>query len=302
MIGKPAHVAICACTMDRPQGLGALLDGLARQRFDQVERPRLTLVIADNSKDGSARAMVEDAGQRLGFPTIYAHQPERGYSNARNALLDAAPADATWLAFIDDDEIPGPAWLDSLLATAKRSSAPLIAGPVRPIFPPDAPPWARQGGFFELGPFEEGASAPYVSTNNALVLASLIRERGWRFHPAFNRHGGEDEHFFRRAMRGGLVAVTSADAVVEETIPLERISRRWLFERHRRMGRTIARIDAMNGHSPARAVKALGWLAAGTGTCAAGLLGDSVRSIRGLCLVAWSLGSIEELASSRTDD
>ncbi|MEZ5824004.1 MAG: glycosyltransferase [Geminicoccaceae bacterium] len=294
------HVAICACTLDRPDGLASLLDGIRAQRFERNRPPRLSLVIADNSADGSARAMIDAARSNLDMPVVHAHEPAHGYANARNALLDAAPADADWLAFIDDDEVPAPIWLDSLLATAEESGAELIAGPVRPLFADGAPRWAVEGGFFELGPFDEGAPAPYVSTNNALVRKDAIDRPGWRFDPTFNRHGGEDEHFFRRAMASGLRAVTSADAVVFERIPPERTSRSWLFSRHRRMGRTIARIDCLNGHGALRAVKAAGWLAVGSGRWLGGLLfRDAVRDIDGLCRIAWSIGSLEELAGRR---
>ena len=292
----PVHVAICACTMDRPAGLAELLTGLAELRFQKVATaPRLTLVIADNSQAGSARAQIEAARSRLPFPVIYAHEPERGYANARNALLDATPGDADWFAFIDDDERPSPLWLDSLLATAEATAAPLIAGPVRPEFQETPPGWAERGGFFELGPFGEGEPAPYVSTNNALVRKSVIDRYGWRFDPAFNRHGGEDEHFFRRAMDAGLRAVTSADAVVSETIPPERVTPAWLFRRYRRMGRTIARIDRKNGRIASRAIKAAGWMVSGAANGITGIAGPSVRSMRGLCRLAWSAGSLEEL-------
>ena len=159
----------------------------------------------------------------------------------------------------------------ALLETARTSSARLVCGPVRPIFVSSPPDWALGGRFFELGPFDEGAKAIYVSTNNALVHAPSIHQHGWRFHPIFNSHGGEDEHFFKRAMDSGLKAVTSANAYVSETIPNERLNRQWLMQRHRRMGETIATIDQMNGKAALRFIKAAAWLFVGAFMSGAGL-------------------------------
>ena len=290
------HVAICACTMDRPAGLARLLQGIAAlQRHDALA----TLVIVDNSPNGSARGMVDDARSWIEMPIIYAHEPRRGYSMARNRQLDAAPADAAWLAMIDDDEVPEPQWLVALLETARRSGADLVCGPLLPEFEETPPTWAIEGRFFELGPFEEGAAAVYVGAGNCLVRAEPIRQQGWRFHLDFNDTGGEDEHFFRRAMDSGLRAVTSADGRVIEHIPASRTRLRWLMKRHARMGSTIATIDRMNGFAPLRAAKALGWLIVSTSMLIAGLFSGKVTAIRGLCRIAWACGSLKTLLLPR---
>ena len=288
MSGVP--IAICTCTLDRPQGLGKLLAAIGRLDLEGIEA---SLVVVDNSAEGSARATVD--AQAPDLPLVYVHEPRRGYATARNALLDATPREVEWMALVDDDEIPERGWLRALLRTAKRHEALLVCGPVRPAFEVEPPAWMVAGRFFELGPFEDGAPATYVSTNNALVHAASLWDRGWRFHEAFDRTGGEDEHFFRRAMAAGLPAVTSADALVVETIPAERTTLAWLIQRHRRMGRTIARIDRMEGRVAPRLVKALGWLVVGGALVVSGaVLGRTIAG-RGLCRLAWAGGSLEEL-------
>ena len=49
-------VTVCACTYRRPEGLRALLDGLAAQRFGAISPPRIEAVIVDNEGNAAARA------------------------------------------------------------------------------------------------------------------------------------------------------------------------------------------------------------------------------------------------------
>ena len=47
---------------------------------------------------------------------------------------------AQYIAFIDNDEAPSPAWLDELLAGLAEYDAGVVAGPVLPMF---EAPWRR---------------------------------------------------------------------------------------------------------------------------------------------------------------
>lgn len=289
-------VAIAAATVDRPDGLQALLDGIARLTFERVAEPAISVVIVDNSATGSAQGIVLDQAARLRWPLIYRHEPRRGLVHARNAQLAAAPDNADWIAMIDDDEIPDPAWLDALLATAAATSVPLVAGPVVPVFTAPPPAWAVSGRFFEMGPFADRQPIDTLYTGNALVSLRTVRAAGWRFDPAFNESGGEDEHFFRRAFAAGLTAVTAADARVFETIPPAKTTPRWLLRRHFRMGTTLATIDRLNDASTLallrRSAKGLARLALGIARLATVPRHGRLALMRGLADVARGAGAI----------
>src|SRR5207248_9671892 len=62
-----------------------------------------------------------------------------------------------------------------------------------------------------------------------------------RFDPAFGRSGGEDTYFFRQVRRVGAAIVASRSAIVEEIVPPERVSIRYLQHRYRRIGQTEGR-------------------------------------------------------------
>lgn len=290
------EVAIAACTVDRPDGLRRLLDGIARLTFTRMPEPKITVVIIDNAAEPSAAPIVDSFRALLRWPIIYFHEPKRGLVHARNAQLAAAPATADWIAMIDDDEVPVPEWLDALLATAFAYAAPLVAGPVVPSFVEPPPRWAVNGRFFEVGPFVDGAPIGFLYTGNALVSLRAVRAAGWRFEMAFNQSGGEDEHFFTRALRAGLKAVSAADARVYETIPSCRTTPRWVARRFFRMGTTLAAIDRLHHPHPAslirRALKGCAHMVIGFLTMAAVLVKGRLALVKGLSDIARGAGAI----------
>ncbi len=295
----PDKVAVCICTFRRPEGLRRLLTGLGALRFSRVARPEVLIVLADNAPDASAKDVVAEMRTRIPWAIRYVHEPRRGLAFARNATLDAVPGDARWVAFIDDDEEPAAEWLDALLATARAHAAPIVAGPVLPRFQSEPPAWIVAGGFFRRGPYVDGAPADVVATNNALVEARHIRRHGWRFDLAFNHNGGEDQHFFSRAVDAGLKAVTAAAAEVVETVPPQRVTLAWLLRRHFRMGTTLAKIDIMRAPTArsvlVRFAKAFGRMGLGAAQLVRAVPRDRSRAGVGICNVAWGLGSLAGL-------
>ena len=290
------RVAIAAPTVDRADGLRRLLDGLSKLTFTRVPEPEITVVIIDNAATPTAAPIVDAYRPLLRWPILLHHEPRRGLVHARNAQLDTAPATADWLAMIDDDEVPVPEWLDSLLAVAVAEDADFVAGPVVPAFVETPPAWALPSRFFEAGPFTDGAPIDYLFTGNALVSLGAVRAAGWRFEMAFNHSGGEDEHFFARALASGLKAVTAADARVHETIPPSKTTLRWVLRRYFRMGTTTAAIDRLDDPSPARIVRRValggGRIVVGLLTMASAVTKGELALVKGMSDVARGAGSL----------
>lgn len=302
--GKPRlRVAIAAPTVDRPDGLRRLLDGLAKLTFVRVPEPEITVVIIDNGPTPAAAPIVDAYRPLLRWPIVYHHEPRRGLVHARNAQLETAPVTADWLAMIDDDEVPVPEWLDSLLAVAETHDADFVAGPVVPAFVEAPPKWAGPSRFFEAGPYSDGAPITYLYTGNALVSLKAVRAAGWRFEMAFNHSGGEDEHFFARALETGLKAVTAADATVIETIPPSRTTTGWVMRRYFRMGTTVAAIDRMRDPSLTKAARrgALGCarMLVGLLTMASAVTRGELALVKGMSDLARGAGSLAGLVGVR---
>ena len=255
-------VTVCACTYRRPQGLRALLDGLARQRFRATRAPQLALVIADN--EGSAEAERACAAFRSASPLAlrYVREPRRGIPWARNACLDHVPPESDFFAMIDDDEVPEPDWLDELLRAQAASGADVVQGAVVPRFPEAAPAWMREGSFFGWPNqrLVEKSEAPVdgqalgsAATNNVLVRCAAVRKLDLRFDTRVGLRGWDDALFFRALARGGARIVYAARARVVEIVPPERATLRYLLRVEYRQGQKKLPIKLLFHEPPAGA-------------------------------------------------
>jgi succinoglycan biosynthesis protein ExoM len=293
------HVAVCCITFRRPEGLRRLLDGLNRLTFTRTPEPRVTVVVIDNDDGAPMRALVDSHRATCRWSLIYDCEPLQGLANARNRSLDHVPPDADYVAFIDDDEVPEPVWLDELLHVARTYAAPIVQGPVLPALPEHAPAWLRRGRFFEQGPYQDGVDLHFASTNNCLIELAVMRRLGLRFDARFNRTGGEDQHFFGCAIKAGQRVVTAEKALVRESIPESRATLGYLLRRRFRMGNTLAMIDRIEG-GPAlltkRVIKSGGRLTLGLAQSVILPLAQGRAGIaKGLCNAAWGAGALAGL-------
>jgi glycosyltransferase involved in cell wall biosynthesis len=289
------HVAVCCITFRRPEGLSRLLEGLNGLVFAKTQEPKVTVVVVDNDSAAPMRALVESFRLTFRWSLLYDCEPAQGLSNARNRALDLVPPDAECIASIDDDEVPLPGWLDELLYVRRTHGAPIVQGPVRPHFVSPPRRWLIRGRFFELGPYQDGASLHYGYTSNSLIDAAMVRGLRLRFDPRFGRTGGEDQHFFGRAIAAGHQVVTAERALVYEWIPASRTTLQYLLRRKFRMGTTLTMIDRIEGGKARLTVRAL----KGTGRIALGVaqvVSVVPRGFAGLatalCTMAWGAGNL----------
>lgn len=144
------HLTIAMLTYRRNEYLAQVIPQLLEQA-DDVSGPDTTagVLIVDNDPQAGARAVVEAARAALGSDPaespeplgeddsavsaltsrlVYVHEPEPGIVAGRNrALSEARGSDA--LVFIDDDEIPSPGWLASLVSTWRSQECAAVTGP-----------------------------------------------------------------------------------------------------------------------------------------------------------------------------
>jgi glycosyltransferase involved in cell wall biosynthesis len=216
-------------------------------------------------------------------------EKRKGIPPARNAAVAAALGLADWIAFIDDDEIPEPRWLDRLLALQRETGAAVVTGPVLPRFEAEPPAWVRAGGFFESPRFAHGSARPHAFTNNVLVATAALVGQAPLFDERFSFGVGEDNDLFERLALAGHTIVWADDAIVHELVPRERVSARWLLGRGFRTGSAATHIDRVRGRGVRRAIAHGGWcLAKGLALALAGP-SQHVR-VDGLRLAGFGVG------------
>ena len=239
------EVSVCIATT-RPAGLARLLESLARQKLP--EAATLEVVLVDNAACDASRAA---AGAWRGPGALRRiEEPVRNIALARNRTVDEARG--RWLAFIDDDETACEGWLTHHLDRARRGECDGVFGPVLPRLESVATRWLDPALFYARPRFETGTmlGRADLRSGNALIRAALFQGR--RFDPAYGRSGGSDTELFGRMLRAGARFEWCDEAWVEEWIPPERHTPRWLARRAFRGGVVSTRIESAGAPGPAR--------------------------------------------------
>ncbi len=236
------RVLIGICTMNRPEGLQRALEGIARQRLSMLKNCEIEVVVIDNSADGNAEPRILSMQSDYRFALGYRHVPERGLAVARNAAIAAAlDQGATHLAFVDDDEIPIPDWLEEIMHAVATPGAAAAVGPVLPLFAAPPPPWLPTDAFVTRA-ICDGDRVRAGYTGNCVIACAPLAEAGLRFDTRLNASGGEDTAFFRDLQGAGHRIAWAERAEVWEMVPAQRMRARWLLQRWYRTGLVEARL------------------------------------------------------------
>ncbi len=236
--------SVVICTYNRLRMLQDAVESCLRDAT--VRGVAFEVVVADNSPSGHARSFAEGLAA-AGHAVRWVHATPPNISVARNAGLQAAAAPL--VAFMDDDLVLEPGWLDHLLATLDQSGADVAVGPVRPRFAEGAAPaWDPDGSrFTRVLPLPSGTTLIVGGAGRLRDFSISTASSLWRretcftdpapFDPAFGASGGEDLDLFLRLEARGRRFVWCAEATVWETIPA---------------GRTALRYQAMRAYSGAQ--------------------------------------------------
>jgi succinoglycan biosynthesis protein ExoM len=260
------HVVVAVATYKRPNQLAELLTSFTAEQGPYA----FEVVVVDNDAAGSAEGIVSS----FDLPLSYVREPRPGIAAARNAALNVITETATHLLFVDDDEVVPPRWIQTLVEAAKKYNAEIACGPVRSVFPSDAPGWIERGGYIQRSPDVEGLTSRTPATNNTLVAITCLERAGFpRFDEGFSATGGSDTDFFTRLIAAsGARVVWVPSAEVWEEVPRDRLTFRWVMRRYIRINNVSGRIMLRTTSAPRLAGKAVWHIAVGTGRTAAAIL------------------------------
>jgi succinoglycan biosynthesis protein ExoM len=307
------RVTIGVPTYRRPEDLRTLLPVLLDHARDASADGRYAVgvLVVDNDPEGSGAAAVSE----IAAPGLrYVAEPTPGIAAVRNRILDEA-ADASLLAFIDDDERPEPAWLTSLLSTWAATGAAAVSGRILAEYVGELDPWIRAGAFFVRRRMPTGTPIDVAACGNLLLDLDQVRTFGVRFDSTLGLGGGEDTRFSRELARAGGRMVWCDESAAVDRVPVSRMTRAWVLTRawshgnatvllevsmtRRRWARLVVRVRG--------AVGGVARVAAGAARWVYGLLRGSLRHrarglravLRGAGMVAGACGVVfEEYARS----
>jgi len=245
-------VEVVVCTRNRARLLERACEAILLQDYP----PELwRLLIVDNLSTDDTPALAESIARRFPGRVRALRNREVGHSAARNAAVKETAA--TVVAFTDDDALPDPSWLRTLVETMAREGAQAGGGPVDIVLSGELPPWFLEDYLPYLAiwrPYEQVTRLVYNEHPRGVNLAVL---RGaFEEHGAFSPHLGlrgrrrlycEETEMCLRIERGGGRVVYSPLSRVRHCVEASRLTARWLSHRFLAQGRSEAIVNWMHG-------------------------------------------------------
>ncbi|WP_438750160.1 glycosyltransferase family 2 protein [Pararhizobium sp. O133] len=206
------------------------------------------IVVMENDADGlegANAAKMFFADHRVNGLVVIAHQ--RGNCHAYNAGWSMALSqypNLRAIAVIDDDEVAGPDWLDSLVSIQKQTRADLVGGPQLPDFEDRTRNDRKRHPVF-MPHYDTSGPVPILySSGNVLITRPVLDAMPRPFlDPLFNFIGGGDSDFYRRCRQKNFTFGWAKEAWVAETIPARRTEMSWIRARSLRNGAISAMLE-----------------------------------------------------------
>ena len=129
---------VCICTRNRVKYLGPTIDAVLKQ---YLSNSRFDVLVVDNgSTDGTAEMVAERFGTGTPVPVRYTREEKAGLSRARNRAVAETTSDI--IAFLDDDAIPEPGWLQAICnGFSLEPGIDSVGGAVVPVYEETLLPW-----------------------------------------------------------------------------------------------------------------------------------------------------------------
>jgi glycosyltransferase involved in cell wall biosynthesis len=195
-------------TYRRPDRLRSCLEGLSRLNYP---RHRFEIIVVDDGSPERPDAVMSQWRDHLDLTLLW--QVNAGPAAARNH--GAERAGSTWIAFIDDDCVPHPDWLQSLRTAFDAAPDHLIGGHTINALPQNPFSSASQALVDYLCLYFDGRGGRtrLFTSNNMAVRADHFHASGG-FDTRFPRAAGEDREFCDRWIAQRRGTTLARDAIV----------------------------------------------------------------------------------------
>ncbi|NES66117.1 MAG: glycosyltransferase [Okeania sp. SIO2D1] len=246
-------ISVAICTHNRADRLILALEGLVKQSLPSQNFEVLIIdnVSQDNTKEIGDRYQKEYSNFR------YIYEPVLGLSKARNSALNQAKG--KYIAYLDDDAIPGEEWLEAILDTF-TTVEPLpvcVGGPIYGLWEIPKPDWIDKvmEDFFTV--LDYGSKPRWFPAKRFPYGANMTyRKESLKSVGGFNEQLGRQGNKLLSqeellvnlilAQQGGQFYY-HPKASVQHWVPKERINANWLLSRSYWQGRSDAVADKIIG-------------------------------------------------------
>jgi len=233
------RITAAICTYNRYDLLPKAIASLERQ---SLPRSDYEILVIDNSPDHAQSSEFSIGFKDApGLSWVIERMP--GLSNARNVA--ARMAKSPLVAYMDDDAVAAPDWLEKLVAVFDRfgPEAEVVGGRVDPIWEVPQPRWLPDSLLGNVSVVNWGGSDRFAApgewvagTNIAFRIASLDKAGGFSVHLGRTRGGqallsNDETDVIERMTVQGARLIYAPGAVVEHLVPSERLTQGWFRRR-----------------------------------------------------------------------
>jgi glycosyltransferase involved in cell wall biosynthesis len=245
-VNRDKTISVAICTYNRAGRLYELIEAVRKQ---VCQIPYEILVIDNNSSDDTM-VVLKKLAMSDGAPLRFVREERQGIVHARNRAVEEAKK-STYMAFIDDDEIPCDGWLKAAVDALDRENAECVGGEIRVSLPcKECPEWLGQEllGFlgevkYDIQPFWITDSTTSLWCGNIAYRMSLFAD-GLRFDQRYNRKGigvggSEDGAMFKSMLEQGARMRYRPDMVIEHFVDEWKIKRSYFLKLHYTAGKRL---------------------------------------------------------------
>jgi glycosyltransferase involved in cell wall biosynthesis len=247
----PVSIDVVICTYNHAASLDAVLSTLSRQS-PAVDVAWSVLVIDNASTDSTADVVDSHRSRRLLPGLRRVREDEQGLTPARRRGVRETRA--PWIAFVDDDNLLEPGWLDAIAQVIRlHPTAGAIGGRVVLDWERPPPAFFTRFGFC----FAEQEAGEVVCEMSNLVGAGMVVNRaalidcGWLERPLLADRVGErlvsggDVEIAQRIRGAGYALWFTPEAVLRHRIPPSRVNLRYLLRANYGLGGSEALVSAL---------------------------------------------------------
>ena len=230
-------ISVVVCTFRRPHSVARALASLVQQTFPKA---LYEVILVDNGCDGDVESMANQYAKEA--TVLYVAEPKLGISTARNTGVRLARGE--YVAFIDDDGVASPTWLEGIAHTFAEGDDRLgsVGGPIEPVWEAPRPEWLVDGLLPALSCLDRGAGERDLTDGewlfgcNMAFRASALNEVGG-FSTDLGRVGknllSNEEILLQQSLstRGYRRRYAPA-ALVMHYVPADRLTPEWFLGRY----------------------------------------------------------------------
>lgn len=243
------NVSVILCTYNRCGSLASALKSVAASQFRSPTEWEVLTV--DNNSSDQTRAVAEEFCKNHPGRFRYIFEGQQGKSNALNRGIRESKGNI--LAFMDDDVVADPDWLENVTAPLKDSKWMGVGGRIVPPLDFSPPTWLALDGPYSMGGilalFDKGpqgselCEAP-IGTNMAFRKETF--EKYGLFRPDLgpcpgSEIRGEDIEFGRRLLKGGSRLWYEPSAIVHHAVADNRLQKEYFLRFLYDNGRALIR-------------------------------------------------------------